>query len=130
MMHVNDEVEKQRMYRQSGQGSQGASLISEGPIASTRSFINERTDLTATEVSPRMTATIIEKTTGKPIKINTRVVKLSQEKTSIKMLNIKGIVQTKRFKRMMQSFQEEVHSASTVNGAKFGGLIRQGTTSP
>jgi len=76
-----------------------------------------------------MTATIIEKTTGKSIKINTRVVKLSQEKTSIKMLNIKGILQTNRFKRMMKSQQEEANSAHTVNGEKYSGLIGQGTES-
>lgn len=86
------------------QGSQGASN-GEQVLASQRSFLNERTDLTATEVSPRMTSTVIDKPTGKPVQINTRVIRLSQEKVSFKQLNIKGRQHTSRFKRMVQSFQ-------------------------
>lgn len=55
--------------------------------------MNERTDLTATEVSPRIkNSEVDDASSGKRIKINTRVIKLSQEKTSIKMLNVKGRV--------------------------------------
>lgn len=46
--------------------------------------MNERTDLTATEVSPRIMTTVIDKPTGKPVNINTRVIRLSQEKVSFK----------------------------------------------
>ena len=66
--------------------------------------MNERTDLTATEVSPRIkNSEVDDASSGKRIKINTRVIKLSQEKTSIKMLNVKGRVQTTRIRRIMQS---------------------------
>lgn len=60
--------------------------------------MNERTDLTQTEVSPRghVEAEVYDRPSGKVIKINTRVIKLSQELKSIKMLNIKGSIQTKR----------------------------------
>ena len=51
--------------------------------------MNERTDLTATEVSPRLHAEVFDEPSGQVIKINTRKVKLSQEMTSIRMLNIK-----------------------------------------
>lgn len=88
------------MYRQAVQGNQGESNV-EANLSSQRSFLNERTDLTATEVSPRMTAIVIDKPTGKPVKINTRVVKMSQDKISIKELNIKGRIKTNRYKRMV-----------------------------
>jgi len=75
-----------------------------------------------------MTAIIIDKPTGKPIKINTRVVKPSQEKSSIKMLNVKGRIQTNRLKLIMKSY--EINSAKTVNGAKYSGLSQGTASSP
>ena len=56
----------------------------ESLMASNRTFLNERTDLTSTEISPRLggyaetgAGTGIDKPTGKIMKINTRVIKLS-----------------------------------------------------
>ena len=64
--------------------------------------MNERTDLTATEVSPRVHAgEVIDQPTGQRIQINTRVVKLSSEKISIKALNIKGRVKNTRLNRII-----------------------------
>lgn len=58
-------------------------------MASNRTFLNERTDLTATEVSPRGQGVVADKPSEKH---NTRVITVSKEKKSIKMLNIKGLV--------------------------------------
>ena len=64
----------------------------ESLMASNRTFFNDRTDLTATEVSPRgiSNKTGAPSEAGNALGMNTRVIKLSQEKKSIKMLNIKG----------------------------------------
>lgn len=92
------------MIRQGGQGTQGACLGGDDTMITTnRTFMNERTDLTATEVSPRMTAEVVERSSGKLIRINTRKVKPSQEKTSIRMLNVKGRIQTNQIKRMLET---------------------------
>ena len=49
----------------------------ESVMASNRTFANERTDLTQTEVSPRGHSDVIDQPSGKVTKINTRVIKLS-----------------------------------------------------
>ena len=78
--------------------------VDESILASNRTFMNERTDLTQTEISPRGQQTqAADQPSGKIMKINTRVIKLSQEKKSIKSLNIKGHIQTNRQKHIMRS---------------------------
>ena len=63
--------------------------------------MNERTDLTSTEVSPR----IMQEKAEKTIVIQSRAIKLSQEKKSIKQLNIKGFVQRNRAQHILHSKQ-------------------------
>jgi len=70
-------------------------------MSTNRTFLNERTDLTATEVSPRLhAAEIIDRPSGKVVKINTRKVKLSLEKNSIRILNVNSRVKVNRQKIM------------------------------
>ena len=69
-------------------------------LNSHRSFLNDRTDLTPTEVSPRE----MDKQ-GKVVKIKAKCIKPTSELKSIKMLNINGRVQTKRHERIIQSLQ-------------------------
>ena len=53
-------------YRQGGQGTQGECLSPDDSVINTnRTFHNERTDLTATEVSPRIySADVVEQPSG------------------------------------------------------------------
>ena len=91
--------------------------------------MNERTDLTATEVSPRLDAQVVERISGKLIRINTRKVKLSQEKTSIRFLNVKGRIQTNQIKKMLETVSVATSnhgsSSESLQPQLFGASLRQ-----
>ena len=107
----NQRVAQENKQQQVLQGGQGASLAHDGNnLGSTRSFFNERTDLTATEVSPRITTKEMNKSSGQVIRINTRVIKLSTEKSTMQSLNTRNSA-----KRMLRTFNDPgLNSAHTV----------------